>query len=244
QIQIFAYIKDGTEGKVEPLLGRVRSFPEVENVGYVSKERAWSDFRKALGAQGGVLDGTDESILPASLEITLKKPYRQRASVESVAKRLREVPELSEVEYPEEWIEKLGLLALGVEWVKWAFGGILLIATLFIVGSTVRLAILARKDEIEIMQLVGATKGLVKAPFVIEGAMQGILGASIALVCLWLFFLFLGAQLPSSFGILIPQGQLQFLRISEVVSLLFLGWLMGMGGSLFSLRRFLKPWAN
>ena len=240
QIQIFAYIKEGPAApNIESLLGLVRSNPEVEGVRYVSKGEAWNDFKKALGAQAGVLEGLNEGILPASLEIALKKPHRQRASVQALAKRLREVEGISEVEYPEEWIEKLSLLSLGVEWAKWAFGGFLLVATLFIVGSTVKLSILARKDEIEIMQLVGATKGLIKAPFVIEGMIQGIVGASLSLLCLWLLFLFLSVQLPSSFGIFIPREQFQFLDLEGASLLLFLGCAMGLGGSLFSLRRFL-----
>ena len=245
QIQIFAYIKDGPEApNVDSLLSLVRSYPEVESVSYVSKERAWSDFKKTLGAQAGLLEGADQDILPSSLEISLKKAYRQRASVEAVADRLRKVQGVSEVEYPEEWIEKLSLLALGIEWVEWAFGGILLVATLFIVGSTAKLAILARRDEIEIMQLVGATKGLIKAPFVIEGMVQGMIGASVSLFCLWLFLLFISAQFPASLGILIPKDQLQFLKLREVFLLIFLGWAMGIGGSLFSLRKFLKPWTS
>jgi len=114
------------------------------------------------------------------------------------------------------------------------------VATLFIVGSTVKLAILSRKDEIEVMQLVGAPEGLIKAPFVIEGMIQGTFGAILSVLFLWLLFLLLTFRLPSLVAVFPSQSQLRFLDISGVSLLFFLGWFIGAGGSLFSLRRFLK----
>ena len=137
-------------------------------------------------------------------------------------------------------MEKFSLLLLGIQWAKWIFGGFLFMASLLIVGSTVKLAIMAREDEIEIMQLVGATDGMIKAPFVIEGMIQGLVGASFSLLFLWLLFLFLNVRLPPSLGILIPDDQLRFLDIWQALFLLLLGWLLGAVGSLFSLRRFLR----
>lgn len=245
QIQIFAYLKDGTTAPdVESLVSRVRAFPEVENVRYVSREDAWRDFQKALGSQAGVLEGLEADILPSSLEITLEKPYRERPRIEDLARRLRAIQAVSEVEYPEEWLEKLNLLLWGVQWAKWLVGAFLFVATLFIVGSTVRLAILARRDEIEIMQLVGATQRLIKAPFVIEGMVQGLVGASFSLLLLWLLYMFLSVQLPPTLKIFVASHRPQFLGLQGVMLILFLGWALGAGGSLFSLKRFFKIWAT
>jgi cell division transport system permease protein len=244
QVQIFVYLQNGfPTGEVNLLVQRVRSYAEVENVRYVSKGEAWKQFEKALGAQSGMLEGLPTNILPSSLEISLKRSHRNRASVVGVAQRLSGEKGIGEVEYPEDWMDKLSLLVLGVQWAKWILGGFLFVATLFIVGSTVKLAILARRDEIEIMQLVGASQRLIKAPFVVEGMIQGIVGASFSLLFLWILFFFLSAQLPSSFGIFISQDQLHFLDSRGILLLLLLGWTMGAGGSLFSLRRFLKTWS-
>ncbi len=241
QLQIFAYIEEGlNRAEIESVQRQVRSYPEVEGVRYVSKKEAWEKFKGDLGAQSGVLEGLDEGILPASLEIAVKRSYRQRASLADLATRLKGVRGVSEVEYPEVWMEKFNLLLLGIQWAKWIFGGFLFMASLLIVGSTVKLAIMAREDEIEIMQLVGATDGMIKAPFVIEGMIQGLVGASFSLLFLWLLFLFLNVRLPPSLGILIPDDQLRFLDIWQASFLLLLGWLLGAVGSLFSLRRFLR----
>ena len=240
QLQIFAYFEEGLDrSEIESVQRQVRSYPEVEAVRFVSKKEAWENFKRDLGAQSGVLEGLDANILPSSLEIAVRKSYRQRASVADLAKRLKGVKGIGEVEYPEVWMEKLSLLLLGIQWAKWIFGGFLFMASLFIVGSTVKLAIMAREDEIEIMHLVGATDGMIKAPFVIEGMIQGLVGASFSLLFLWLLFLFLSVRLPPTLGILIPGDQLRFLDFWQASFLLLLGWLLGAIGSFFSLRRFL-----
>ncbi len=245
QVQIFAYLENSlSPAEVKTLLVRVRSYPEVAQARFVSNVEAWGDFREVMGAQSGVLEGLQADILPSSLEIALKRGHRQRASMEGLAERLRQMRGVHEIEYPGEWMEKLSLLVLGVQWAKWILGGFLFIATLLIVGSTVKLAILARKDEIEIMQLVGASEGLIKAPFVIEGMVQGVVGASLSLVCLWLLFFFLQVRLASSFAIFAARDQYQFLDGGGISFLILLGWVMGAGGSLFSLRRFLKTWGK
>jgi cell division transport system permease protein len=241
EIQIFVYLTDGMDSSgLESVQRVIRSYPEVETLRYVSKKEAWENFKKVLGAQSGVFEGLDADILPSSLEIALKKPYRNLAAVESIAARLKRIEGAREVEYPAEWVEKLSLLLLAVQWAKWVFGGFLFVASLLIVGNTVKLAIMARKDEIEIMQLVGATAGMIKAPFVIEGMIQGLVGASFSVFFLWLLFFWLSMRLPFSLGIMIPRDQLHFLDLWQVSFLLLLGWLLGAGGSLFSLRRFLR----
>lgn len=243
QIQIYAYLdrKISSDG-VQSLLQRVRSLPEVEGVRHVTQEQAWGDFQAALGAQSGVLEGLPADVLPASFEIVVRAAHRDRASVEELAVRLRREKGIDAVEYPQEWVEKLGLVVLAVRWAKWILGGVLFIATLLIVGSTVRLAILARKDEIEIMQLVGAPEGLIKAPFILEGMVQGVIGGTVAIACLWLLFFILRDYLPASLGLLGPLSQFRFLEFRGMAMLLVVGWLMGASGALFSLRRFLRTW--
>lgn len=241
QLQIFAYLEEGVKGsELQSIRKRLQSYPEVESIRYVSKKEAWENFRRDLGAQSSVLEGLEEGLLPSSLEITVKKPYRERSRVAELANRLKGEKGVGAVEYPEEWIEKLSMLLLAVQWAKWIFGGFLFMASLLIVGSTVKLAIMARQQEIEIMQLVGASQGMIKAPFVIEGMIQGMVGASFSILFLWLLLLVLSARLPSSLGIFLPTGRLHFLDLWHVVYLFSLGWMLGAAGTLFSLRRFLR----
>ena len=241
QLQIFAYLEQGLpRTEIESLQEKVRSFTEVKEVRYVSTQEAWAIFKKDLGAQAGVLEGLDPSILPSSLEVSVKKAFQAQEKIKKVVHRLQAVPGIREVDSPEEWMEHYSWLVLAVEWAKWIVGGVLLLAALLIVGNTVKLAILARRDEIEIMHLVGATGGMIKAPFVLEGMIQGLLAAVVSLLLLWGGFIFLLERLPVGFGALIAKDQLHFLDKWHLGFLLVLGWAVGGVGSLLSLRRFLR----
>jgi cell division transport system permease protein len=129
-----------------------------------------------------------------------------------------------------------------VQWAKWTFGGLLFLAAFFIVGNTVKLALLARKDEIEIMQLVGASEELIQAPFVIEGMIQGLVAGTLAMAALWGAFLVARGEVLTLAGFFAPLARLQFLDLQNLAFILAVGWLLGAAGSLFSLRRFLKTW--
>ena len=179
---MFAYLKDGVDAAAaEAMRSRVAAYPEVKAVRYVSRERAWDEFRKTLGSQSGILEGLEPDVLPASLDVEVRSGHRSREAVLSLARRMAALEGVQEVEYPETWLEKVRLLMIGIEWLKWLLGGFLFLVAFLIVGSTIKLAIVARQDEIEIMQLVGAADGLIKAPFVIEGMIQGLVGAALAL---------------------------------------------------------------
>lgn len=243
EIQVTAYVNNTIDAaEVQELLQHIAAWPEVARVRHISQEQAWRDFQTALGSQAGLLDGLPRDVLPASVEITLKPGSRDAPVVEQIAERLRAKKGIASVEYPQEWVERMGLAVLAVEWGKWIVGGILFMATFFIVGSTVKLALFARKDEVEIMQLVGASEALIQAPFVIEGMIQGFAGAAISLAALWAAYLLLREQTPLMGGFLAPLSQLQFLDAARMVLLVTSGWLLGAAGSLFSLRRIVKTW--
>jgi cell division transport system permease protein len=243
QIQITAYLRsDLADGDVPGLLQRVAAMPEIERVRHTSREQAWRDFQAALGTQSGLLDGLPREVLPASIDITLAPAHRNAADVEQLADRLRREGEVASVEYPQEWVERLSLVVLLVEWIKWTLVGVLSVATFFIVGSTIKLAVLSRQDEVEIMQLVGASENLIQAPFVIEGMLQGLAGAVLALAALAMAYWFLQRELATMSGLWAPFDGPRFLDLPSMGLLLGAGWLLGMVGSLASLRRFLRTW--
>ena len=245
QIQINAYLEKGLGASdVQGLQGRIKTFPEVERARHISQEQAWLDFSAALGAQSSLLDGLPRDALPSSFEILLKPAYRDGPVVEDLANRLKKEKGITAVEYPQEWVDRLSLVVLAVQWTKWLLGGVLFMAAFFIAGSTVKLAILARKDEIEIMQLVGASEELIQAPFVLEGMIQGIAAGAVSVVGLWSLFRFLHRQVASSAGLFGAPAQLQFLDLKNIALLLVIGWLLGAAASLFALRRFVRTWKS
>lgn len=242
-IQISTYLdKDVGTDQVQAIMESIRALPEVDQARHISREQAWNDFRTALGAQSAVLEGLPRDVLPASFEITVKPAYREPSQVEELAIRLGKIDGIAAVEYPQQWLDRLNLFVLAVQWTKWALSGILFTATFFIVGSTVRLALLARKEEIEIMQFVGASEELIQAPFVVEGMLQGCIGAVIALLGLWLFYLLLHEYFVPELALLGPGMHIRFLDPASITMIVIIGWLLGGLGSLFSLRRFLRTW--
>ena len=105
-----------------------------------------------------------------------------------------------------------------------------------------QLAILAQKDEIEIMQLIGAPEELIQAPFVVEGMIQGFIGAGLSVLGLWVLLVFLRDQTPTAIGLFGILGRLQFIDWRSIALILAIGSLLGASGSVFSLRRFMKRW--
>ena len=243
QIQINAYLdKDLGPAEVSLLREKIQSFSEVERVRHISREQAWKDFQVALGAQSNVLEGLPEDVLPASFEIFIKPAYRDGPIVEAFANRLRKEKGLTSVEYPQEWVDRLSLMVLALQWAMWVLAGILFVAVFFIVRSTVRLAILAQKDEIKVMQWIGASEELIQAPFVLEGMIQGFIGAGLSVLGLWLFLRFLRDQTPTSIGLFGSLDHLQFIDWGSIALILAIGCLLGASGSVFSLRRFMRTW--
>lgn len=243
QMQITAYLGRALEPtELERLLKSVETLPEVERVRYTSQTQAWNDFQTALGAQSGLLEGLPHDVLPASIEISIKRGQRDSSTVEQVAQRLRAEKEIASVEYPQQWVERLGLTVLAVAWAKWIVGGVFFLATFFIVGSTVKLALYARRGEVEIMQLVGASETLIQAPFVLEGMLQGMTGAALALAALWGGYALTRQEIESFAGAVGWFGHVRFLNFEGAAFLVAIGWVVGAAGSVISLRRIVKTW--
>jgi len=224
------------------LLARLREFPEVESIRHISQEQAWRDFQSALGAQSGLLEGLPRNVLPASIEITVRPAFRDSAAMEPLVQRLKQQKELSQIDYPQQWVERLSLVVLALQWTKWLVAGGLFLATFFIAGNMVKLAILARREEIEVMQLVGATDSLIQAPLALEGMIHGLLGAGGALGFLWGLFRLLRDD-PAGLSELVPAlGRIEFLDGPSIGLILAVGVLLGASASVFASRGIVRSW--
>src|ERR1051325_1756411 len=127
QIHLNAYLDNSVSAAdAQELLSRIRTFQEVDRVRYISQADAWRDFKTALGVQSGILDGLPEDVLPASLEIGVRAEYRDGAQIRELAGRVRNEKGITLVEYPQEWVAPLHLIALAVSSAKGIFGGALL----------------------------------------------------------------------------------------------------------------------
>jgi cell division transport system permease protein len=241
QIQLVAYIDIlPEERKLQSIIEGLHNLPEVDKAVLISKEEAFSRFRSRLGGDADLLDGLGPDFLPASLEISLAPDFRNEAGIQTVIRVLRSGGGFSEFRYGQEWLERfeafVRLLRLG----GLALTGFLLFAALFIIANTIKLTLYARRDELEIMALVGATPFYIKFPFLIEGALQGLLGGLLALSGTYLLFtLFLQQGLAT---LLLTTGLtgIAFLPLSQMWLVVFAGTLLGVVGSTLSLGKFVR----
>ena len=240
-LSIVAYLNDGSqEQDVRGWIDKIEGYPEVESVYYVSHESALGRFRERLGEEAGILDGLPEDILPASLEITLVKEQRNNPGLSAVVAKLRTDYPFADMQYGQEWLEKLEAFLLLLRITGAGIGGFLVLAALIIVSNTIKLTLYARQDELEAMTMVGATSMFIKLPFLMEGALQGVLGGLFALISSFLAF---EVVLEKNLGeLLLITGidSIHFLPFSWQVFLIVGGGLVGLMGSLFALRKFVR----
>jgi cell division transport system permease protein len=183
RVEIRAFAPPGAS--VNRLLAAADSigrFPEVARVDVVTSEQALERARAELGEFRDVFEA---SFLPASLDIRIRPGFREPASVESVARRIGEFDIVDDVRFGQEWIVQLHRLRNVAGVVGLALGLSFAAVALIIIGTTIRMAVLARASEIALMRLVGATPGYIRRPFLVEGVVKGLLGGTLALVLTW-----------------------------------------------------------
>ncbi len=239
QASVTLYLdRQTTDAQARALMQQVHAKSNDVEVAYVDRGLALQRLRAELGDLAGALDGLTQNPLPPSLEVTPRTSLPP-AGVRILAAQLGMLPGVAEVDYGREWLDKLEALARGLR--VFGAGALLTVlgAALLVVANTIRLAVYARRDEIEIMKLVGATDGYVRAPFLLEGVLQGVLGAALAL----------GAVLAMQHWLL-PRASQAFafaagvrapgLSPVELAALLGIGAVVGLFGSWLAVARFLR----
>ena len=207
----------------------------------VPPEEALSRLKRQLGELGSALDGLPENPLPLTVELSIPPGRRTPAELRVLAEEARALPGVTAVDYGEEAVRRLSAIAAAARAGGLLASLVVFIATVVIVSATLQLAIYSRRQEIEIQKLVGATDRFVKAPFLIEGALQGVLGALCALAGLWAFGAFAGPRLQSLFSFLLGPGGWPGLITSGLVAELFgAGAALGLCGSFVAVGRFLR----
>jgi cell division transport system permease protein len=234
-VAITAFIpEDASRERVEEIQRTVAGYPEVRESTYVSKEQALGRFKEMMKDQPEIYEGLGSDVLPASLEIQLNDPRDS----EAVASRLRSEG-FEELSYPQQTIDRLNQVTGYVVWALRGATVLFLVASVLLISNAIRLSIFARRKEIEVMKLVGASDGFVRWPFVLEGLVQGLIGAVLAALLV---------VLANNLFVGWAQDALPFVPVSaEVVNtVLVLGLLVAVGaaigilGSVVSVRRFLR----
>ena len=230
------YLRDGStpvhRTGIENLL---RDSHLVRDVELVSKEEAIRRFKQSFGSLAEAVGDLSQNPLPASLEVRLV-PEADPAAVEALAQKTASLSGVADVRYDRRWIQRLISAARLVRAGGFALAGVLVIAAALTVASVVRLTLLTRRAEIHIMQLVGAPLAYIKGPFVVEGLIQGGVGAVVAVLCLWLTFLFIRTRSSPALTGAIDPASMVFLSLPVCAALLGGGMAVGCVGGLIAVR--------
>jgi cell division transport system permease protein len=240
-LAIVAYLDDVPEEKVvKGWIKDVESYPEVDKVTFVSRKDAFARFAKRLGDDADLIEGLGEDVLPASLEITLADDWHSESALTDVVERLRNDHRFEDLQYGQGWLEKFEAFLLLLRVSGSALGGFLVFAALVIVANTIKLTLYARQDELEAMAMVGGTSLFIKLPYLIEGALQGLLGGVTALLLSFLVFQVILQKSLGSLLLITGIDTIHFLPLVWQVMLVVGGGLIGLLGSLFALRKFVR----
>jgi cell division transport system permease protein len=232
ELHVVAYLDAGlAQARVDALMERALALPGVESVEHVSAEEAALRFREAQPERAVLLDGLEENPLPASIEVRLAAGRRSRDDVNALSESLEALPGVSEIGSGNEWIEGYAQAVALIRSVGIAIGAVLALATLLIVANTIRLSIYARRDELDILRLVGASRSYVAVPFLLEGLIEGVAGGALGLASLWAAWGGLAPALRGGLTLLIGDTPPQFLSAEGCAWLVASGAALGLLGS-------------
>ena len=241
KVQVTIYFdKELTPQEQTDLKNRIQALPATSKVTWVGRDEALRRFKGRLKGQETLLEGIRSEVLPTSFEISLKKANRGSEAVDAYVAKLKGVAGVGEIQYGEEWVRRFNTFLTFMRIVGGLVGGFLVLAVIFIVSNTIQLTIYARRDELEVMSLVGATRLFIKMPFLLEGLFQGLAGGILALLLLLAVHLLFLHNAGNFLTFNPATAGLAFLPPEYISALLGAGALLGFLGSLAALRRFIN----
>jgi len=238
--EISLFINEGrSEQSIQSLITRIKSFREVASVDYISREQALEEFQRLSGF-GEALSYLDENPLPAVVSVTPSVKYSSPTGARELLRKLEREPEVSFGRLDIEWLERLQALVRLLEKTVLAIAALLVLAVVLVIGNTIRLAIMNRRTEIEIMKLVGATEAFIQRPFLYTGIWYGVIGGLLAWLIINILVWYLDGALADLMGLYGSQLSLASLTFAELGQLVLLASFLGWLGSYLSVRQHLR----
>ncbi len=239
-IVVFFLDADISPQQLGVLREKIRQYPAVVQLRYVSREESLERFQKNFPELQEILKDLRTNPFPACFEATLRKEAFMSQEVVAFIQQIRGLAGVEDVQFNRDWVEKMQSLSRLVRAVGFFLGGILILASFFIISNVIRLNVFARKGEIEILRLVGATNTFIRLPFLLEGITLGILGSLLSLAMLFILIKLFPLYLGHSLGALQEMINFRYLSAAQSMGLIAGSALMGVLGSLGALSRFLK----
>ena len=235
-VDVSIYLDRGiSEERVIQLKGQLAADPTVLGVQYVSQDEAWQFLADNLGDSADLLAGLDASILPPSLEVSLGRSVDD-THLDELLRAWSGLEGVDDVQYNRQWIQRLRNAMGVVRWVAWALGALALIVSAIIVAATFQLAAFSRREEMEVLRLVGAVGILYWGPVLVAGLIEGVIGSCAAIGLLVIAYRFVAAPLVAELPLLAQT--LDFLTTGQSLTLVFWGAALGVAGSWMGMQRF------
>jgi cell division transport system permease protein len=237
-LKVVVFLKPGIEEPqrrgIEGRLGEMA----VVDIQYISKEQGLERLRGQLKRQASLLDQLKENPLPDAFEVRLRPDINDAAQMEAMAGRIEALAGVEEVAYGQPWMERFISVYRLFTLAGWSIGALFCLAAVFIVANTIRLVLYNRREEIEIMRLVGATDAFIKAPFYVEALIQGAVGGLAGSAVLLAVFSMISASVTTGLGR--DAVELVFLPAPAIAALWVGSVGVGVLGCVISLKQFMR----
>ena len=248
EVSITAYVADdASQTDIQSVENFISGLEGVGSVSFTTKDQALENFRTSMTSNPEIVDQLDgQNPLPASIDVELSNPQlvediAQSIQANATFQKICDNPSepSDSLKYGQKTVEKLFSLTKYLRYIGIALIALLIFIALIFINNTIRLAIMSRRKEISIMRLVGASNGFIRGPFLMEGALHAIIGSLFAIVCLELLRNFAVPQLQTTLSWLPLSIETSYVLL-VYAGMLVAGLLIGLIGSAFAMRRYLK----
>lgn len=217
---------------------KILKFDQVERIDFISSKKAYDRFALQLAKDRDVLEDMPEDFLPPSIEVYPVRTLDTLTKIKRFSDYLSSLPGVLKVQYGKEWVERFYTFIKLLRIVVILSGFLLILTTTFMVANTIRLTLLGRKEELELLRLVGASTNYIRLPFFLEGALQGMLGSTTGLFALYLLFNWI--KLRFAVSSIFKLFEFTFFPFPVMITIIFLSAMLCAGGSFSSTRKFLQ----
>jgi cell division transport system permease protein len=239
ELRLTVYLDEEVNPDVRPMYEqKINDFAEVEKIAFISRAEAFKRLSRQLDSEKDVMNDLGPDFLPPSIEVYPKQSLRSLTRLKQFSDYLATLPGAQKVQYGQSWVERFGYFTELLRIIVVLSGFLLIMATVFMVSSTIRLTVVAKEAELEVLRLVGANNKYIQTPLFIEGLLQGVLGSGIGIILLYLIFRWTMSRLSGP-GFL---NMLDFSFFPPETSAVIVGAsiLLCAGGSLISIRKHMR----
>ena len=238
-LRLIVYLDDEPNQELqEEYRHKILKFDQVEKIEFISSQQAYQRFAEQLGDDKDVLTDMPENFLPPSMEIYPVRSLDTLTRIKRFSDYLLTLPGVLKVQYGRDWVERFFSFIQLLQIVVILSGILLILTTTFMVAHTIRLSLLERHEELELLRLVGASNNYLRMPFFLEGGLHGLFGSSSGLIALYLLYNWIELRFADSSAL--PIFTFTFFNPLTMLTVICLSIMLCAGGSFTSTRKFLR----